>query len=184
VARLIGSGLRNPFSSGFEVCIMTVAMSQTPRPTRVLPWIALAILTAALSSCGDSDALQAKTYLNTETEKITHGSPRVDPNAKLVFSPEISFLGRGDARMATCIVIVYQDLNSNGKRDPEEPTYHWEHEWPKGSDKMFTLAPEQKPLKNAEQANRGTFRYEVEVLLTSGGTFASSGEAEVVKKEK
>jgi hypothetical protein len=184
VARFIGPGPQNPFSSGFEVCIMTVAMSQTSRRTTLFLWIASAILTAVLFSCSDSDALQARTHLDTQTEKITHGPPRVDPNAKLVFSPEISFLGRGEPRIASCIVIVYQDLNANGKRDPEEPTYHWEHEWPQGSDKMFTLAPEQKPLKKADQVNRGTFRYEVEILLTSGGTFASSGEAEVVKKEK
>jgi len=164
---------------------MIVAMCHPRSLLNALPWIALSILSAILFSCGDSDALQAKTHLNTENEKITHGPPRVDPEAKLVYSPEISFVARGPNRVATCIVIVYQDLNANGKREPEEPTYHWEHDWPKGSDKMFTLPPEPKKLKNPDPSDRGMFRYEIEVQLTSGGTFASSGEAEeVVKKAK
>jgi hypothetical protein len=158
---------------------MSAIMNATHRHPPVLR---LAVLLAALPSllvaCGDWGAHQSRAVFKSEESEVTIQRPRVDFGAEQVHSPAITFRGYGEQRMTGVVATVFQDLDGDGQRGPEEPTYVWQREWKSGSGRKEHAPAGVKPLKGLERIREGTFRYEVEITFTSGGTCFSSGEAE------
>ena len=163
---------------------MTATMNH---PVKFLPMPpALGLLVAllvAIPGCGDGSAFQARATLKTQKETVTIGTARVDPEKNLVFSPEITFSGRGKGRMVSCFITVYQDRNRNGQSDPEEPTFQWSHEWPSGSEETVSLPSEKKKLEDGVDRSAAGFWYEVEVTFTSGDSSFFSGVVETIPAE-